>query len=88
MENHQTTGTIGRGRAKTIEHYSGKGGKNLSGVYYYEVWNEPDLAQFGSWKMGGKNYLTLYHYGRVRREQSGTGVNQFYLGGPFLLQDP
>ncbi|KKS87801.1 MAG: hypothetical protein UV63_C0053G0001, partial [Microgenomates group bacterium GW2011_GWC1_43_11] len=37
---------------KTIQHYSGKGEKNLGGVYY-EVWNEPDLASFGSWKLSG-----------------------------------
>lgn len=66
---------------KTIEHYSGKSDKNLSSVYY-EVWNEPDLAQFGSWKMGGeKNYLTLYHYASVGANRA-TGVNVFYLGGP------
>jgi hypothetical protein len=34
---------------RTIEHYSGRSGKNISGIYY-EVWNEPDLAQFGGWK--------------------------------------
>jgi hypothetical protein len=66
---------------KTIEHYSGRGGKNLSGLYY-EVWNEPDLAQFGSWKYGGeKNYITLYQYASTgaRRAQN---VNAFQLGGP------
>ena len=66
---------------KTIEHYSGHSGKNLSGVFY-EVWNEPDLAQFGGWKYGGeKNYITLYQYASTgaRRAQ---GVNTFYIGGP------
>lgn len=66
---------------KTIEHYSGKGGLNISGIYY-EVWNEPDLAQFGSWKMGGeKNYLTLYRYAAVGANNA-QNVNTFYLGGP------
>jgi hypothetical protein len=66
---------------KTIEHYSGKSGKNMSGIYY-EVWNEPDLAQFGGWKYGGdKSYITLYQHASTgaRRAQN---VNTFYLGGP------
>lgn len=66
---------------RTIEHYSGKGGLNLSGVYY-EVWNEPDLAQFGSWKLGGeKNYLTLYRYAAIGANNA-QNVNTFSLGGP------
>lgn len=65
----------------TIEHYSGRSGKNLNGVYY-EVWNEPDLAQFGGWKYyGSKNYLTLYHWASVGANNA-KGVNTFYLGGP------
>lgn len=66
---------------RTIEHYSGKGGKNISGVYY-EVWNEPDLAQFGGWKYGGdKSYITLYLYASTGARRA-AGVNTFYLGGP------
>ncbi len=66
---------------RTIEHYSGKSGKNLSGVYY-EVWNEPDLAQFGSWKYGGeKSYITLYQYASTGAKRA-SNVNTFYLGGP------
>lgn len=66
---------------QTIEHFSGKGGRNLSGVYY-EVWNEPDLAQFGSWKYGGdKSYITLYRYASIGASRA-TNVNTFYLGGP------
>ncbi len=66
---------------KTIEHFSGKGGRNLSGIYY-EVWNEPDLAQFGSWKLGGeKNYLTLYRYAAIGANNA-QNVNPFLLGGP------
>lgn len=69
---------------KTIEHYSGRSGKNLSGVYY-EVWNEPDLAQFGSWKLSGdKNYLTLYRYAAIGAGNA-RGVNTFYLGGPATI---
>lgn len=66
---------------KTIEHYSGKSEKNISGIYY-EVWNEPDLAQFGGWKYyGDKNYLTLYHFASVgAKNAQKTGT--FYLGGP------
>jgi hypothetical protein len=66
---------------RTIEHYSGRGGKNISGAYY-EVWNEPDLAQFGGWKYGGeKSYITLYQYASSGARRAG-GVNAFYLGGP------
>lgn len=66
---------------RTIEHYSGKGEKNLKGVYY-EVWNEPDLAQFGGWKYGGeKNYITLYQYASTGAKRA-QNVNTFYLGGP------
>jgi hypothetical protein len=66
---------------KTIEHYSGKGEKNIGGIYY-EVWNEPDLAVFGSWKLSGeKNYLTLYKYAAdgAKRAQN---TNGFFFGGP------
>jgi len=66
---------------KTVERYSGRGSKNLSGIYY-EVWNEPDLAQFGSWKMGGeKSYLTLYRYAAIGASNA-QNVNGYYLGGP------
>ncbi len=66
---------------KTIEHYSGRSEKNIAGIYY-EVWNEPDLPQFGKWRLGGeKNYLTLYRYA-ARGAQSARGVNRFFLGGP------
>lgn len=66
---------------KTIEHYSGRGEKNINGVYY-ECWNEPDLDQFGSWKMQGeKNYLTLYRYCSIGANNA-TGTNAFHLGGP------
>ncbi len=66
---------------KTIEHYSGKSNRNISGINY-EVWNEPDLAQFGSWSLGGdKNYLTLYRYAAIGAKNA-QGVNSFGLGGP------
>jgi len=66
---------------RTVEHYSGKGEKNISGVYY-EVWNEPDLDQFGKWKMSGeKNYVTLYRYAALGADQA-ANVNTFYIGGP------
>lgn len=66
---------------KTIEHYSGKNEQNISGIFY-EVWNEPDLAQFGSWKIGGdKDYLTLYRYA-AQGAANAQNVNFFSLGGP------
>jgi xylan 1,4-beta-xylosidase len=76
---------------KTIEHYSGQKTRICNdGVYgdqltdiYYEVWNEPDLGSFGSWKIhdGAKDYRTLYFYSSegARNAQS---VNRFLLGGP------
>ena len=65
----------------TVEHYSGKSEKNISGVYY-EVWNEPDLETFGGWKRGGdKNYLTLYEYA-AKGAMAAENTNQFYIGGP------
>lgn len=66
---------------ETIEHYSGKSGRNLTDVYY-EVWNEPELPQFGSWKLGGeKDYRLLYFYSAAGAKEA-NGANQFYLGGP------
>lgn len=63
----------------TIEHYSGKNGKNLNEVYY-EVWNEPDL--FGNWQLGrDPDYLLLYRYAALGANQA-KNVNRFYLGGP------
>lgn len=64
---------------KTIEHYSGKNGMNLTNVYY-EVWNEPDI--FGNFKTyGDRNYLDLYFYAQngARLAQN---VNPFKIGGP------
>ncbi len=62
-----------------VEHYSGQ--KGIDGVYY-EVWNEPDLELFGSWKRSGeKNYLTMYDYA-VRGAMSASNVKPFYIGGP------
>lgn len=66
---------------KTIEHISGRGNLNIPGVYY-EVWNEPDLAQFGGWKMQGeKNYLTLYQYAAAGAQRA-RNVAPFSFGGP------
>lgn len=66
---------------KTIEHVSGRSGRNISGVYY-EVWNEPNLDQFGGWSLSGdKNYLTLYRYASQGASRA-TNVNGFLLGGP------
>jgi hypothetical protein len=66
---------------KTIEHYSGKNDKNLNGVYY-EVWNEPELPQFGNWSLSGeKDYRLLYSYA-AKGAQQVQNTNQFYIGGP------
>jgi hypothetical protein len=63
----------------TIEHYSGRGNKNISGVIY-EVWNEPDL--FGKFKTyGDKNYLDLYA-ASVKGARQASNVNGFEIGGP------
>ncbi len=64
---------------KTVEHYSGRSGLNLSNVYY-EVWNEPD--NFGAFKPGGgKNYLDLYYYAQNGAKLA-SNVNAFRIGGP------
>ncbi|OGG24205.1 hypothetical protein A3A79_03385 [Candidatus Gottesmanbacteria bacterium RIFCSPLOWO2_01_FULL_43_11b] len=63
---------------KTIEHYSGKNQRNITGVFY-EVWNEPDLAQFGKWSVS--DYITLYRYASIGANNA-TSVNRFFLGGP------
>ncbi len=63
----------------TIEHYSGRGGKNIADVYY-EVWNEPDL--FGGWKAyGDKNYLELYR-SSAQAAAAAANTQLFKLGGP------
>lgn len=58
----------------TIEHFSSK-----TSDVYYEVWNEPDLNQFGSWSLS--DYLTLYSYAS-RGARNAHSVRRFYLGGP------
>lgn len=63
----------------TVEHYSGRNNRNISGVIY-EVWNEPDL--FGSYKTyGDKNYLTMYEVSS-KAAQGAANVNAFEIGGP------
>ena len=63
----------------TVEHYSGRTGKNIDNVYY-EVWNEPDL--FGDWKTSGeKNYLEMYRRAALGA-MAAKNVNQFKFGGP------
>ncbi len=65
----------------TIEHYSGKNSRNLTGVYY-EVWNEPELPQFGAFKLSGdKDYRLLYNFA-AKGAKEAQNVNKFYLGGP------
>ncbi|MBI3379521.1 hypothetical protein HY029_02060 [Candidatus Gottesmanbacteria bacterium] len=65
----------------TIQHYSGKNTRNLSNIYY-EVWNEPELPQFGSWKFDSpKDYRLLYFYAAQAANET-KNANKFYLGGP------
>ncbi len=65
----------------TIEHYSGKGEKNLINVYY-EVWNEPELPQFGAWKISSeKDYRQLYYYAEAGAKEA-QNTNNYYFGGP------
>ncbi len=67
----------------TIEHYSGKKTRNLSNVYY-EVWNEPELPQFGSWKLNSsKDYRLLYYYAVLGSNQV-INANPYFLGGPAI----
>ncbi|MBI2611805.1 hypothetical protein HYW54_03615 [Candidatus Gottesmanbacteria bacterium] len=63
----------------TVEHYSGKSGKNLSEVYY-EVWNEPDL--FGGYKVSGDRDYRILYLNSVNGAISATNTNTFYVGGP------
>lgn len=65
----------------TVEHYSGKDHLNLKDVYY-EVWNEPELSQFGSWKLdSGKDYRLLYFYA-AHGADAAQNTNNYYFGGP------
>jgi len=65
----------------TIEHYSGRNKKNLDKVYY-EVWNEPELPQFGAWKMSSeKDYRQLYYYANEGAKEA-QNTNNYYFGGP------
>lgn len=69
----------GRVVQATIEHYSGRNNKNITGMIY-EVWNEPDL--FGGYKTyGDKNYLTMYTQSS-NAAQRAQNVNPFEIGGP------
>lgn len=66
---------------KTIEQYSGKNNKNINNVYY-EIWNEPELPQFGAWKNNlQKDYRLLYYYAAIGATEA-QNTNQFYIGGP------
>ena len=72
---------------KTIEHYSGINSKicnkptGLTDIYY-EVWNEPDLESFGSFKYwGDKNYLTLYQFASLGASTA-QNTYPFKFGGP------
>lgn len=69
---------------KTIEHYS----SSIGGVYY-EVWNEPSLPSFGSFKMyGDKDYRQLYRFAALGAAQA-QGVKPFKIGGPAIPElDP
>lgn len=64
---------------KTVEHYSGRDGLGISGVYY-EAYNEPDL--FGRWHYGrSPNYLKLYYYSSLGAAGA-QNTKDFKIGGP------
>jgi len=64
---------------QTVEHYSAK----YDNVYY-EVWNEPSLPMFGSWKMfGSKDYRLLYQYAVAGASQA-VAVHPYKIGGPAI----
>jgi hypothetical protein len=65
----------------TVEHFSGRNNRNISGVIY-EVWNEPDL--FGGYKTyGDKNYLVMYDVS-ARAAMRAKNTNSFEIGGPAM----
>lgn len=75
----------------TIERYSGQEtilcdgqvlGDKLNDIYY-EVWNEPDLEQFGKWSIygGNKSYLNLYYHAAMGADRA-QNVRTFAIGGP------
>jgi hypothetical protein len=75
---------------KTIERYSGVNSTMCGGAYrdlqtdiYYEVWNEPDLEQFGKWSLygGEKDYKVLYHRSSIGADRA-RNVHRFFMGGP------
>lgn len=77
---------------KTIERYSGKETKLCGQItdywltdIYYEVWNEPELGNFGGWSYNesNKSYSTLYFYSALGAIKA-TNVNHFFIGGPAM----
>lgn len=65
----------------TIQHYSGTEGKNLKNIYY-EVWNEPELPQFGGWKLSGQKDYRLLYYHAAQGAEAVTNTQNFFFGGP------
>lgn len=65
----------------TVEHYSGRNNKNINKIYY-EVWNEPELPQFGNWKLSGEKDYRLLYSNAVAAAQEAENTNQFFIGGP------
>jgi hypothetical protein len=75
----------------TVERYSGANTSlcngtvsgSMMGDVHYEVWNEPDLEQFGKWSIygGEKSYKNLYYYAAYGAA-SAQDTLPFALGGP------
>lgn len=63
----------------TIEHYSGRSGKNIQNIYY-EVWNEPDL--FG--QMNPQGYFKFYQ-SAARGAAAAKNTSPFKFGGPATI---
>lgn len=67
--------------AATIERYSGKKNSNLTNVYY-EVWNEPELTQFGTWSLTPTKDYRLLYFHTVLGANAAQDTNRFFIGGP------
>ena len=66
---------------ETILHYSGQNNLNLSDVYY-EVWNEPELPQFGKFSPSGKKSYRDLYLASEKGAREVLGANRFFFGGP------
>ena len=66
---------------ETILHYSGQNNLNLTDVYY-EVWNEPELPQFGNFTPSGKKSYRDLYLASEKGAREVLEANRFFFGGP------